>query len=148
MGQAVYQFHHFVVDAGAHALLKDGTRLSIQEQPFQVLLALVETPGQIVTRDELRLRLWGTTTFVDFDQSLNSALRRLRLALEDNSRDPVYIENVPRIGFRFLPPVAVETQLPFGRRGTPAAPAGPVPQLAAVSAFEASEQRFLQSTAR
>ncbi len=110
MGQAVYRFGNFEVDTGAHALLKDGARLSIQEQPFQVLLALVENPGQVVTREALRVRLWGTDTFVDFDQSLNSALRRLRLALDDNSRDPIYVETIPRIGFRFLPEVCVEAQ--------------------------------------
>jgi DNA-binding winged helix-turn-helix (wHTH) protein len=110
MSQRLYRFGNFSVDTGAHALLKDGVRIPIQEQPFQVLLALLENPGQVVTREALRIRLWGTDTFVDFDQSLNSALRRLRLALEDNSRDPLYVETIPRIGFRFLPQVEVETQ--------------------------------------
>src|SRR5579875_2014520 len=130
MSQAVYRFGDFTVDTGAHALLKSGVRLSIQEQPFQVLLALLENPGQVVTREALRIRLWGTGTFVDFDQSLNSALRRLRLALEDNSRDPLYVETIPRIGFRFLPQVEVESQphsLPDGVADDLVFAAAPIP---------------------
>lgn len=108
MSHAIYRFGPFTVNTGTHTLLKGETRLSIQEQPLQVLLALLESSGQVVTREALRVRLWGTDTFVDFDQSLNSAVRRLRLALEDNSRDPVFVETIPRIGFRFLPEVTVE----------------------------------------
>ncbi len=108
MSQRVYRFATFTVDTGAHVLLKGATRLSIQEQPFQVLLALLEEAGQVVTREALRVRLWGTDTFVDFDQSLNSAVRRLRMALEDNSREPVFVETIPRVGFRFLPAVDLE----------------------------------------
>ena len=112
MSQQVYRFSAFTVDTGAHVLLKGETRLFIQEQPFQVLLALLEHAGQVVTREALRLRLWGTDTFVDFDQSLNSAVRRLRLALEDNSREPLYVETIPRVGFRFLPGVRIEQGAP------------------------------------
>lgn len=109
MPGTVYQFANFTADTSRHTLLKDGNRISIQEQPFQVLLALLACPGQVVTREALRTRLWGTDTFVDFDQSLNSAVRRLRLALEDNSRVPVFIETIPRVGFRFLPEVHTES---------------------------------------
>lgn len=108
MSQALYRFATFTLDPGAHILWKGQTRLSIQEQPYQVLLALLEEAGQVVSRDALRMRLWGTDTFVDFDQSLNSAVRRLRLALGDNSRQPVFIETIPRLGFRFLPAVIAE----------------------------------------
>ena len=108
MPNDVYRFATFTVDASAHVLWDGDTPLPLQEQPFQVLLALLESAGRVVTRDALRLRLWGTTTFVDFDQSLNSAMRRLRLALKDNSREPVYVETVPRVGFRFLQPVLVD----------------------------------------
>ena len=147
MGQAVYRFGRFKVDTGAHSLLKDSTRLSIQEQPFQILLALVENPGQVVTRDALRARLWGTNTFVDFDQSLNSALRRLRLALEDNSRDPVYVETIPRLGFRFLPQVVVEVQ-PSSKGLIPekiSSPglADPRPPMPPISASESSGRQFV-----
>ncbi len=105
MPQNVYRFATYTVDTSAHVLMEGDAHLSIQEQPFQVLLALLENAGEVVTREALRLRLWGTTTFVDFDQSLNSAMRRLRLALKDNSREPMYVETVPRVGFRFLLPV-------------------------------------------
>ena len=108
MQETVYRFGPFGLHRGAHVLSKDGTRIAIQEQPFQVLLALLETPGQVVTREALRFRLWGANTFVDFDQSLNSAVRRLRLALEDPSREPIFVETIPRVGFRLLPPVTVE----------------------------------------
>lgn len=108
MSEAVYRFGAFTVDTRLHALLKGERRLLLQKQPFEVLLALLEGAGQVVTRETLRRRLWGTDTFVDFDQSLNSALRRLRMALEDNPRKPVFVETVPRVGFRFLPAVVVE----------------------------------------
>lgn len=108
MSQVVYRFSNFVVDTGARSLLRDGTRVPLQEQPFQVLLAMLERPGQIVSRDTLRFRLWGNNTFVDFDQSLNSAVRRLRMALGDSPRTPTHVETLPRLGFRFLPAVAVE----------------------------------------
>ncbi len=104
----IYRFTHFAVDADARLLVRHGVPQTLQEQPFQMLLALLEHPGEVVTREDLRLHLWGTHTFVDFDQSLNSAVRRLRLALHDNPREPVYIATVPRIGFVFLPPVAVD----------------------------------------
>lgn len=100
-GSLLY-FGPFTVDLAGHCLLRDGVRVYLQEQPYQILLALLETPGQVVTRESLRLRLWGEETFVDFDQSLNSAVRRLRVALEDSSRQPVYVATVPRVGFRFL----------------------------------------------
>lgn len=69
---------------------------------MQVLLALLEAPGEVVTRDALRRRLWGAETFVDFNQSLNSAIRRLRQALEDDPHDPAYIETIPRVGYRLI----------------------------------------------
>ncbi len=133
MHRVVYRFGRFVLDTGAHALVKDGTRLAIQEQPFQVLQALLENPGQVVTRESLRMRLWGTDTFVDFDQSLNSAVRRLRLVLEDNSRGPIYVETVPRIGFRFLAQIVSEGAVPAmfeGRAESPALAAGAGPRMA------------------
>ena len=95
-------FGPFTVDPSGHCLLRDGVRVVIQEQPYRILLALLEEPGKVVTRERLRLRLWGEETFVDFDQSLNSAIRRLRVALDDSPRQPVYVGTVPRVGFRFL----------------------------------------------
>lgn len=108
MQRVVYRFGRFALDTQAHCLFKDGERLPIQEQPFQVLLGLLECAGQVVLRETLHRRLWGNDTYVDFDQSLNSAVRRLRIVLGDDSRHPVYIETIPRTGFRFLPVVRVE----------------------------------------
>lgn len=102
-------FGPFTVDQAGHCLLRDGVRVVVQEQPYRILLALLENPGQVVTRESLRLRLWGEETFVDFDQSLNSAVRRLRVALDDSPRQPVYVGTVPRVGFRFLAEVRRES---------------------------------------
>jgi DNA-binding winged helix-turn-helix (wHTH) protein/tetratricopeptide (TPR) repeat protein len=96
-----FRFGPYTVELRAHILTRNGSRVPIQEQPFQILLALLESPGQVITREDLRRRLWGEETFVDFDQSMNSAVRRLRATLEDNPRKPAYIETIPRIGFRF-----------------------------------------------
>src|SRR6266849_9130838 len=86
-------------------LRKHGIRVRLQEQPFQVLAQLSERPGQIVTREELKERIWAKDTFVDFDQSLNKAVNRLREALNDDAGQPRYIETVPRRGYRFVAPV-------------------------------------------
>jgi DNA-binding winged helix-turn-helix (wHTH) protein len=103
-----FSFGDFRLDAKLHGLWRGTQQVAIQEQPYQILLALVQHPGMVVSREVLRLRLWGTSVFVDFDQSLNSAVRRLRLTLGDNSRKPIYVETLPRIGFRFLMPVAAQ----------------------------------------
>ncbi len=86
-------------------LYKDGHRIKLQEQPFQVLVLLLERPGDVVTREELRQKLWPTDTFVDFDTGLNSAIKRLRDALNDSADHPRYIETLPRRGYRFVGPV-------------------------------------------
>lgn len=112
MQRTVYLFERFALDTGAHALIKEGVPQQIQEQPYQVLLGLLEADGAIVRREVLHLRLWGRTTFVDFDQSLNSAVRRLRLVLGDDSRQPVFVETLSRIGFRFLPAIRKEVLAP------------------------------------
>ncbi len=101
-----YQFGVFTVDIRGGELRKHGTRVKLQERPFQVLLALVEKPGEIVTRKELRQRLWPDGTFVDFDHSLSSAINKLRSALNDSASHPRYIETAGR-GYRFIYPVSV-----------------------------------------
>src|SRR4030095_11813345 len=87
-------------------LRKQGVPIRLQEQPCRVLAALVERPGEIVTREELRERIWPKDTFVDFDQSLNKAVNRVREALNDDAGTPHYIETVPRRGYRFIAPFA------------------------------------------
>ncbi len=97
-----YQFGPFEVNAASGELLKNGRHIRLQEQPCRLLVALLESPGEIVSREELRSRLWPDDTFVDFDGSLRVAVRKLREALEDDAEDPHYIETVPKRGYRFL----------------------------------------------
>jgi TolB-like protein/DNA-binding winged helix-turn-helix (wHTH) protein len=99
------RFGSFEVDVAGRELRKNGTRIKLQEQPFEVLLLLLQKPGQIVAREELRQRLWPQDTFVDFDNSVNSAISRVREALRDSADTPRFVETVPRHGYRFIAPV-------------------------------------------
>ncbi len=86
-------------------LRKNGAKIRLQEQPFQVLAMLLERPGQIVTRDDLRARLWKADTFVDFDHSLNTAINKLRDALDDSAANPRFVETMAKRGYRFIAPI-------------------------------------------
>ena len=86
----------------------DGTRVKLQDLPFRLLVLLVERPGEIVTREEVRQRLWPQDTFVEFDNSLGVAVRKLREALRDDAEAPRFVETIPRRGYRFVAPVTVE----------------------------------------
>ena len=99
------QFGLFELDREARQLRKSGVRIKLQEQPFQILDMLLERPGEIVTREELQKRLWPQDTFVDFDLSLNSAVKKLRQALNDDSENPRFIETLYRRGYRFIGPI-------------------------------------------
>jgi len=101
----VLRFGLFEVDLQEQELRKSGIRIKLQEQPFQILAMLLEHRGQTVTREELRQELWPTDTFVDFDHSLNSSVKKLRLALGDDSDNPRFIETLHRRGYRFIAPV-------------------------------------------
>jgi cholera toxin transcriptional activator len=101
----VVRFGIFEADLVAGELRKSGVRIRLQEQPFQILSLLVERQGDVITREELRQKLWPTDTFVDFDHSLNTAVNKLRQALGDSALNPRYIETVARRGYRFLPRV-------------------------------------------
>jgi TolB-like protein/DNA-binding winged helix-turn-helix (wHTH) protein/Tfp pilus assembly protein PilF len=96
------RFGLFVVDFRAGELLKNGRRIRLQDQPLQVLAMLLEQPGEVVAREELRQRLWPNDTFVDFDHGLNNAINRLRETLCDSAENPRYIETLPRRGYRFV----------------------------------------------
>jgi TolB-like protein/DNA-binding winged helix-turn-helix (wHTH) protein/Flp pilus assembly protein TadD len=109
-GPSSFRFGVFDVDVRTAELRRQGARVGLQEQPFQVLLQLLQHPGELVTRDELRQRLWPADTFVDFEQSLNAAISRLRHALDDSAESPRFIETVPRHGYRFI--AKVETPPP------------------------------------
>jgi len=101
------KFGGFVVDVRAAELYRRGKKVKLQNQPMQVLLALLERPGDVVTRDELRDRIWSADTFVDFEHSLNTAIKKLRQALGDRATKSKYVETLPRRGYRFL--ASVET---------------------------------------
>ena len=96
------RFADFEVDFRSGELLKQGRRIRLQDQPLRVLGMLLEQPGEVVTREELRLQLWPADTFVDFDHGLNSAVARLRESLNDSADEPRYVETVPRRGYRFI----------------------------------------------
>ena len=97
------RFGPFEVSREAGELRKHGIRIKLHEKPLQILLALLEHPGQVVTRKELQERLWPPDTFVDFENGLNNAISRLREALGGTAKNPRFIETVPRRGYRFLP---------------------------------------------
>jgi len=104
-------FAGFQLDLRSGELYKNGRRIRLQAQPFQVLRLLIEQPGKVVTRDELRQKLWPADTFVDFDHGLNSAVARLREALNDSKDAPRFIETIPKRGYRFLQSVVDEVPL-------------------------------------
>lgn len=109
---AKYKFGDFEADLKAAELRKEGTRLRLQLQPFQVLVALLERPREVVTRDELRQRLWPQDTFVDFDHGLNTAMVKLRDVLGDSAANPRYVETIAKRGYRFLADVTVVQEQP------------------------------------
>jgi Tol biopolymer transport system component/DNA-binding winged helix-turn-helix (wHTH) protein len=101
----IISFSTFEVNLQTGELRQRGQKLKLQEQPFQVLAALLERPGELVSREELRSKLWPADTFVDFDHSLNAAIKRLRDALGESADAPVFIETMARRGYRFIAPV-------------------------------------------
>jgi Tol biopolymer transport system component/DNA-binding winged helix-turn-helix (wHTH) protein len=101
----IVRFGVFEIDLQAGELRRGGLKVSVQQQPLQLLAALLERPGEIVTREELRSKLWAADTFVDFDHSLNAAIKRLRDALGDSADTPIFIETLARRGYRFIAPV-------------------------------------------
>src|SRR5215472_14503164 len=129
----VVRFGLFEVDFASQELRKSGIKIKIQDQPFQILALLLERPGQIITRDEIQKHLWADDTFVDFDLGLNSAVKKLRQALGDESENPRFIETLYRRGYRFLAPIHADASasatvvLPFpqvsGNGGDHASPA-------------------------
>ena len=96
------RFGSFEMDEVAGELRKDGAKIRLQEQPFQILQILLEHPGDVITREELRKRVWPSDTFVDFDHGINNAIKRLREALGDTAETPRFIETLPRRGYRFV----------------------------------------------
>src|SRR3954470_12557223 len=104
--ESLFQFGVFELDLQAGELRKRGIRIKIQEQPLQILGLLVECPGEVVTREQIQKKLWNGDTFVDFDNAINSAVRKMRDALGDTSENPRFVETVARRGYRFIAPVS------------------------------------------
>jgi cholera toxin transcriptional activator len=143
----VYRFGLYEADARSGELRKNGVKLKVQGQPFEVLVALLERSNEVVTREELRQRLWPSDTFVDFDHSLNTAINKLRDLLDDRASNPRFIETLPKRGYRFLAPVQTQetgaSETPGGKidgfssnAGTPAASAPPRADVTAAPAHE------------
>jgi len=122
-----FRFGRFELDSRTRELRKDGVRIRLQEQPFAVLALMLEHPGELLTRDELRDRLWPEGTFVDFEHGLNAAVKRLRAVLGDNAERPRFVETLHRRGYRFIARVE---RLNGGGAYEPAAAAGSKQRLA------------------
>ena len=104
-----WRFGVFELDAYSGELRRNGSVVKLREQPARILVLLLEHAGQMVTREQLRQHLWPSDTFVDFDHSLNAAVMKLREALGDSADKPLYIETIPRKGYRFVAPVSHPT---------------------------------------
>src|SRR5579864_2330055 len=101
----IFRFGVYEANVDAGELRKGGVRLRVQQQPFTILEMLLERPGDVVTREELRARIWPHEAFGDFDQAVNVAVAKLRTALSDSAENPRFIETIPRRGYRFIAPV-------------------------------------------
>ena len=110
--RTIAQFGAFELDLATNELRKQGVRVRLQSKPCDILRALVESPGAVVSREELRHRLWPDNTFVDFERSLNSAVNRLRIVLGDSANNPRYVETLSRSGYRFVAPVTLRGAQP------------------------------------
>ena len=130
------RFGIFEADLRSGELYKQGRRIKLHQQPFQVLTLLIERPGEVVTREELRRKLWPSDTFVNFDIGVNAAVRKLRRALHDSAEVPRYVETLPRRGYRFIAPVVgvVTSDAPSGAEGS-----GPSIEERVQPAFEQAE---------
>lgn len=128
----VARFGVFEAGLDTRELRRHGRRVRLQEQPFAILAILLERPGEVVTRDELKQKLWAADTFVDFDHSLNTAINKIREALGDSASSPRFIETIARRGYRFL--ADVQWQEPEAAAGAPASTAQtPTAELPVVS---------------
>src|SRR5262249_8622024 len=104
-----FRFGVFEVDARSGEVRKAGSRIKLQDRPLQVLLALLERPGEVITREELRERVWPNESFGDFDHAVNVAVAKARIALDDSADTPRYIETLPKRGYRFIFPLSEPT---------------------------------------
>jgi len=111
--RGVLRFGVFEADLDAGELRKGGMKIRMQEQPFQVLGVLLQRAGDLVSREELRQQVWGERTFVEFDHALNTCIKKIRIAIDDDAATPQYIETIPKRGYRFIAPVQQQTAAPL-----------------------------------
>ena len=142
----IARFGTFEADLGSRELRKGGVRIKVHGQPFEVLAMLLNRPGEVVPREELRQRLWSTDTFVDFDAGLNTAINRLREALGDSAENPRFIETVPRRGYRFVAPVEAEISKPRAANGRSSEAPSEVVQKAAPTSARIHARRVMVLT--
>ena len=143
-------FGGFEADLRSGELRRSGSRIKLQEQPFQILAALLERPGEVVTREELRKRLWPAGIHLDFENGLNIAVKKLRQALDDDSETPRFIETLPKRGYRFIAPVQPVVPPPSREPSAPVSSdrESPTPASASASvANRASRNAILMATA-
>jgi Tol biopolymer transport system component/DNA-binding winged helix-turn-helix (wHTH) protein len=140
------RFDSFQVDLSSSELFRSGVRVPIQEQPLQVLRLLLESEGRVVTREQLRMALWPEDTFVDFEHGVNTAVKKLRQALEDSADRPKFVETLPKIGYRFLIPVEWQADA-FHRHVTAGVVAIAPPRPTLVPSPAIREQRWRPKTA-
>ena len=143
----------FEVDLGSREIHKSGRRVPLQDQPFQVLAVLLERPGEVITREELQARLWRADSFVSFDEGINTAIRKLRVAFGDSAENPRFIETIPRRGYRFVAPVSgfIEA-LPRSERtvetGDAVVASLPAPRIEATSGIEQETRDVDRTTSK
>ena len=140
------RFGTYEVDLRLGELRKNGKRVKLTGQPFQILVILLEHPGDLVTREQLQQRLWPSDTFVDFDSGLNAAINRVREALGDSAENPRFVETLPRRGYRFIAPIIIDSRptsatLPAAESNV--SPTQTITRQGALPASEASERRPL-----
>ena len=107
--EKLLRFGVFELNLDAEELRKDGTPIKLPPQPVKILALLASRAGQVVTRDEIQTEIWGEETYVDFEHGLNQCIKQIRTALNDNADKPLYVETLPRRGYRFLAPVVSKT---------------------------------------
>ena len=138
----ILRFGVFEADLETGELRKNGEKVPLQTQPFQVCAILLKRSGELVTREELRQKVWPEDTFVDFDQAVNTAIKKIRIALEDEADHPRFVETLPRRGYRFICPVLTgDGQL--AEAEYPAAAAKPVVETGPIDQRLSAPPRFL-----
>jgi DNA-binding winged helix-turn-helix (wHTH) protein len=140
----VFSFGAFEANVAGGELRKGGIRVKLHSQPFQVLVMLLERPSELVTREEMRQRLWGTETFVDFDHGLNSAVNKIRDALNDSAARPRYIETVPGKGYRFIAPVSRQGPDPLTQSAASAGESGTATVLSTAEELPAPPRKVVR----